>query len=289
MNPLLQGVLVLIFLVAASLYITNPYMLPKIIWTHWDTDELPELCRLNLERTRKILHDWDVRFFTTADFLRWCQPPAGFADLAIQHKSDYIRLWLLKHHGGTWMDISIVLNTSINDIYDECVRAKAELSGFYIESTTIDLNHPVFENWFIMAPQNSRIINLWFDEFCVAIQKGFLEYKRDARISGLQFHHLLKDEHDIYLTQHLCFQKVIQQRVWRRPNIMYRRAEDSMFYLHKKCKWESDCMKREFESPESINVPYIKLCGGERALFPIDKLKVMPDLTHVRLEYDDEY
>jgi hypothetical protein len=47
-----------------SLPLQKPYHLPKVIWTHWDTDDPPPLCRLNLERTRRILHDWDVRFFT---------------------------------------------------------------------------------------------------------------------------------------------------------------------------------------------------------------------------------
>jgi len=276
------GILLLFILVGVAVYWRpqQPYILPKIVWTHWDTNNLPELCRVNLERTRRILHDWDVRFFTTADFLRWCLPPQGFDVLSIQHKADFARLWLLKNYGGVWMDISIVLNQSLNALYDECVSSEAELSGFYIEETTTDPKYPVFENWFIMAPQKSRIIQLWFDEFSHACRIGFKKYKQNARDSGLHFHNLLKDDADTYLTQHLCFQKVIQHRIWSPPHIIYRKAEDTMFRVHAKCDWEGRCMKATFNSHDIDDIPYIKLRGGDRVLFPINRLNVMPVMKY---------
>ena len=251
--------------------VNGAYRLPKIVWTHWNTTDLPELCRLNLERTRRILHDWDVRFFTDADFFEWCDEiPTGFDALSKAHKADFMRLWLLREHGGVWMDISIVLNTSITPIYDECRSSRAELSGFYINGSTTDPRYPVFENWFIMAPKGSRIIALWYEEFCKAIRIGFAEYKKEARAANLHFHNLLNDgEDDVYLTQHLCYQKVIQHRVWRQPVVLYRKAEDTMFSIHIKCEWKIDCMKAAFRSPQVHSVPFIKLRGGDRALFPV--------------------
>jgi hypothetical protein len=233
---------------------------------------MPQLCRLNLARTRRILHDWDVRFFTKADFLQGCPPaeiPPGLDALSKQHQADFMRLWLLKKHGGTWLDISIVLNESITPIYDECVTSKAECSGFYIEATTTDKRWPVFENWFIMAPANSRIISLWLEEYTAAITKGFQTYKQQVRNDGVHFHHLLKGDDDVYLIQHLGFQKVIQQRLLWPATIKYRRAEDSMFYLHTKCQWDKDCLKKAFDSLKDTDLPYIKLCGPNRPLFPL--------------------
>lgn len=264
----------LILLCAVILFIIIvhfTYTLPKIVWTHWDSRAgMPEFCRLNLERTRRILHDWDVRFFTDSDFLQWCPTvPDGFDKLSKQHRADFMRLWLLKKHGGVWMDIGIVLNTSITPLVEECRAAKAELSGFYIEGTTTDMKYPVFENWFIMAPQGSRIINLWYEEYVTAIRQGFNKYKENVRATGVHFHKLLKDDGDVYLTQHLCFQVVIQRRVWLTPNILYKRAEDTMFRIHGKCKWNRECMKSMFKSSIVNDIPYIKLCGGERKLFPI--------------------
>jgi hypothetical protein len=275
MNKLFIGIVILLILVAVIGYTLTPYVLPKIVWTHWDTQALPELCRHNLERTKRILHDWDVRFFTTAEFLQWMpNPPPGFDALGTQHKADFMRLWLLKHHGGVWMDISIILNTSINPLYNECVSRQAELSGFYIEGLTTNPTYPVFENWFIMAPQGSRIINLWYDEFVRAIRIGFEAYKEESQKEHVDPQKI--SDFGIYLTQHLCFQAVIQKRVWFPPNIIQKKAEDTMFSVHEKCKWDSECMKNMFNSIDITDIPYIKLRGGDRALFPIHQLKVMP-------------
>jgi len=263
-------ILVLILIVAMAMTF-RPYKLPKIVWTHWDTPDMPELCHLTLNRMKQILPDWDVRFFTKAEFLTWCPPaerPPGLDALSKQHQADFMRLWLLRKHGGAWIDISIVLNESIDNIYDECVRDRAELSGFYIEETTTDKRWPVFENWFIMAPAHSRIIEHWYAEYYKAIATGFLEYKRQAKESGLHFHNLLQKDDDVYLTQHLCFQKVIQHQLWF-PRIRYRRAEDAMFYVHKSCDWNNDCMEKTFHTMDLQQLPYIKLRGGDRDLFPL--------------------
>jgi hypothetical protein len=254
-----------------TLPLQKPYHLPKIVWTHWDTEDLPPLCRLNLERTRRILHDWDVRFFTDKGFAAMCPPgdlPPHFDTLSKAHKADFMRLWLLTQHGGVWMDSSIVLNQSINDLHAECLSKKAELSGFYIEGTTTDNRWPVFENWFIMAPQGSRVIRSWYDEYYKAVANGFAEYKTAAKRDGVHFHKLLQDEGDLYLTQHLCFQKVIQQKI-HRPKILYQRAEDSMFKIHADCNWDGSCMASAFRLTDLTAIPYIKLRGGDRDLFPL--------------------
>ena len=271
----LYGLLFLLILVAAIACTLQPYVLPKIVWTHWDTQPLPEFCRLNLERTRRVLHDWDVRFFTTAEFLQWVPtPPTGFDALGIQAKTDFMRLWLLKHHGGVWMDIGIVVNKSINHLYDECVRQQAALSGFYIEGMTTNPLFPVFESWFIMAPQGSRIISLWYKEFVCAIEEGFQPYTDRVLLEGVDPQKIL--DFTLYLTIHLCYQTVVQKRLWIPQRILQKKAEDTMYRIHATCNWDADCMKAMFKSIDVADIPYIKLRGGDRALFPINALKVMP-------------
>jgi hypothetical protein len=246
----------------------KPYRIPKIVWTHWDNAELPELCASILRRNKQLLYDWDVRFFTSDEFLQWCQPPNGYHELSIQAKTDFMRLWLLNEYGGVWMDISIVLNISINHLYEECMRQRAELSGFYLSGFTTIPQYPVFESWFIMAPQNSRIIQLWYNEFLSAIQTGFGVYKRKCRTEGVEFQNIFNSEDDTYLMIHLCFQTVIQKRCWLPPHILYRRAEDTMFHIHSMCNWEKECMQTHFRLPYIHTIPYIKLRGPDRSLFP---------------------
>lgn len=243
------------------------YDLPKIVWTHWDSDDLPELCRLCIARTRRVLYDWDVRFITTPEFLKLCTPPAEFDSLAKQAQSDFIRLWLLKEYGGTWMDISIVLNKSLNDLYDESVATRAECTGFYLDGFTTNPSYPVFESWFIMAPVGSRVIASWYNEFYKAVTMGFANYKKMAQAEGVDMQRIFQNENDTYLTIHLCYQVVIQKR--GPTNILYKKAEDTMYSVHQKCDFDGPCMKTEFAKPSVRDIPYIKLRGGDRALFPV--------------------
>lgn len=252
----------------------NPmYTIPKIVWTHWATNDMPELCKLTLERMKKVLSDWDVRFFTNDDFLEWCEPPEEYHKLAIQAQTDFMRLWLLKEHGGVWMDISIVLNQSINPIYDECVSQKSELGGFFAEHLTSNPEYPVFDSWFIMAPKGSNIIRLWYDEFLDATKSGFKNYKDRMLKDGVDPEKIFPTENETYLTIHLCFLTVIQKRVSTKPNIYYLKSGDTMFKIHSKCNWDSECMKKEFNSPSMKDIPYIKLRGNDRDLFPLEMLK----------------
>ena len=270
-----MGWILLIILLLAVAYTFKPYVLPKIIWTHWDTMDMPELCRLNLERTRRMLPDWDVRFFTTADFAKWDAPiPEGFEKLQIQHKTDFMRLWLLKNYGGVWMDISVVLNTSLNGLWQECVSQQAEMSGFWIEKLTTSPHYLVFENWFIMAPQNSRLIAVWYEEFVKAIRMGFQAYQKATLREGVDPQKIIDDGGGgTYLTQHLCYQAVIQKRLWLPPHIILKRAEDTMFMVHSECGFMAECMKKRFATIDFDDIPWIKLRGGDRALFPIERLK----------------
>ena len=287
-------ILIICLLIILSLEVWDSrYVLPKIVWIHWDTHDLPELCRLNMAQTRSVLHDWTVIFLTTADFLQMCLPPPEFYALSAQHKADFIRLWLLRKHGGVWMDISIILNQSINDIYDECVREQAELSGFYNKKTTRDPKYPVFENWFIMAPRDSRIIRLWYREYYKAVVSGFVEYKREAKSEAVFSHRLFHsstdenpagNDDDVYLTQHLCFQSVIQKRAWN-PHILYRSAQDTMFYIHEKCNWSNQCMNSALNSDIIYSVPYIKLIGSNRPAFPLDYFKHKNDGSRAGLKH----
>ena len=244
------------------------YVLPKIVWTHWDSlENIPELCVLTIKRNHQILKGWEIKFFTTDDFLQWCTPPTSFHTLSIQAKTDYMRLWLLKHYGGVWMDCSIVLNVSLDKLYNECLNNKSELSGFYLEGFTTNIQYPVFESWFIMAPKESRIVELWYEEFVSAMNLGFAEYKKKVLKEGVDLQNIM---FDTYLTIHICYQVVIQKRVSFAPNVQYKKAEDTMLSVHDKCKWDGECMKDAFKSPNILNIPYIKLRGGDRELFPLD-------------------
>lgn len=266
---------IIVFLVVVLL-ITNgllqqtrkPYVLPKVVWTHWDSENPPEHVLKTIERMRKMLPDWQVNFITTDQFLSSINQeeiPSNFNTLRVEHQADWIRLKLLKHYGGCWIDSGVILNQSINPLYRDCASNKADLLVFKILGTQTNPQFPIAENWFIMAPPQSPMIILWLEEYEKAIRMGFKRYKSIMKEEGVDLQKLMNNPGDVYLTQHGCYQKVIQKRM-SDTKVVYRVAEDTMFKIHAKvCRWEKECIWKTLKDVEYCKtIPYIKLRGGDR-------------------------
>jgi hypothetical protein len=245
------------------------YTLPKIVWTHWNNENPPENVQKTIERMRKMLPDWDVRFLTSEEFLTSINQeeiPPNFHTLRVEHQADWIRLKLLKKYGGCWIDSGIILNQSINNLYRDCVTNRADLLIFKILGTQTNPQFPIGENWFIMAPPHSPVITLWLEEYERAIRMGFKRYKDAMKQEGVDLQKLMNTPEDVYLTQHGCYQKVIQQRMPKNAKIVYHVAEDTMFKIHAKvCKWDKQCIWKTLKDVDYCRtIPYIKLRGGDR-------------------------
>lgn len=257
----------------------TPYNLPKVVWTHWDSENPPENVTKNIERMRKMLPDWQVNFITTDKFMSSINQeeiPPNFNTLRVEHQADWIRLKLLKIYGGCWMDSGIILNQSINNLYRDCASNKADLLVFKILGTQTNPQYPIAENWFIMAPPNSPMISVWLEEYEKAIRIGFRRYKDLIREEGVDLQNLMKPSEDVYLTQHGCYQKVIQQRMPPQSRIVYHVAEDTMFKIHARiCNWKKQCIWEKLKDVKYCRtIPYIKLRGGERK-----NVDILPLLT----------
>lgn len=247
----------------------TPYGLPKIVWTHWDSEDVPEQVKKTIDRMRTMLPDWQVNFITTDSFLHSINQeeiPAGFQTLRVEHQADWIRLKLLKQYGGCWIDSGIILNQSINNLYRDCVSQKADLLVFKILGTQSNPQYPIAENWFIMAPPQSPMIGLWLEEYERAIKLGFKRYKDRMKEESVDLQKLMTKAEDVYLTQHACYQKVIQQRMPPNSKVVYHVAEDTMFKIHSRlCNWDKQCIWKKLEDVEYCRtIPYIKLRGGDR-------------------------
>lgn len=262
-----------VFLVMAGLLlflaIRKPYTVPKHIWTHWDKKPAPDEIQALVKRMQTKHPDWKVHFLTTEQFLKTVHPseiPPGLREMSVEHQSDWIRLKALSKHGGCWMDSGILINKPIDSLRDECIANQADLLVFNIEGKQTNPKYPIAENWFIMAPQDSIVIRLWLEEYERAIHNGFQLYKETIRGEGVDLQTLMQDKHDTYLTEHGCFQKVIQQRMPSNAKIVYHKAEDSMFKLQAElCKWDQDCIwKKLQEKIVCSEIPYLKLRGVDR-------------------------
>lgn len=250
------------------------YSLPKTIWVYWDSEGVPPLIARIRTYNAERLHGWSVRWLsrrTVSSYIPESAFPTAYPTLSVQHQADWIRLFLLKTYGGCWLDAAIILNdpTALDRIWSQSVVCRSALTAFatgtktfvHGTGTTLPL---VVDNWFLMAPRGSDIICNWFSEYTAAVEMGFLAYKRKAvldgvNISGIRF----KSEEDVYLTQHICIQKVLQS-LPSLPSMVFLHSKDSMFRLQLDCGWKEGCFRRRLLEPEAKQLPYIKLIGANR-------------------------
>ena len=248
----------------------STYNLPKIMWSFWDSKELPEQIRLIHENRAKKLEQYGWKLYmlngkTVGDYIDLSNLPKNFDKLIVQHKADYYRLLLLQKYGGVWIDASIIINNpgAINDLYNESVQKHSEFTGFTLEpGPGITDRSKYIENWFIMVPVGSPIIDKWLTEFISAIDSGLDNYIPRVKEEGVH----IVDRISSYLTQHACMQTVLQKRLGRPANIILKDAEKDMFKIQTDCNWELNCLLDKFKTniAEIRKIPYIKLRGGER-------------------------
>jgi hypothetical protein len=245
---------------------TSPYVLPKIIWMFWNTTILPERIELILNNNKNILgNDWTINVLNDENLAHYLDIetfPKNYSTLQVQHKADFIRLKILEKNGGIWLDASIVINSkdSFEKLYNDNITNQYEISLFTLDDKEEEYKyHQYTENWFIIAPVNSKIIKLWLEEFTNAINMGFLEYKKNIQ-EKLNVKLCYRLNNSNYLIQHSALQTVFQKRIDWEPKILFLRSEETMFKILKGCNFNNTCVKNEIETnKDNKNIPYIKV------------------------------
>jgi len=252
------------------------YNLPKKVWSYWNEEKFPPLIEKIIRNNKKTLVGWD---FTTLhdknihDYIPKEDFPQKYDTLAPAHKSDWIRLYLLKKYGGLWLDASLIINDggAIDTLYRESCEKKSQYTGFYKHTDKKGDTGKIpkwIENWFILAPLDSPIINSWFIEFTRAIDIGFDNYKikmDEEKIdiswgSGATYH-----------TAYFALQKVVQEN----PNesMIIKDSLESMYKINYECKWNADCTLQGIIDDDG-RIPYIKIMSSDRN----SKVDILPYL-----------
>ena len=257
---------------------TNNYILPKTIWIFWDKPELPHNISLIINNNKqKLGNEWTINVLNDTNINNYLDTsifPKNYDNLAVQHKSDFLRLKLLHKYGGIWMDASIIINSKdeLDKIFMKTIDDNIELTAFTLFDKDDSYKyHQYIENWFLIAPQNSNIISLWIEEFENAINMGFIEYKTyiKEKLNVKLFYKI--ENSNCYLTMHTALQVVLQNKIDYIPKLLLLKSEDNMFKLYSDCGWDNDCIKTKFENDIEIKkIPYIKLTGSGSGL-DIDK------------------
>ena len=98
-------------------YITSQ-TIPKIIWTFWDSDDIPFVVQECIETWVQTNPDYIINILSRSTLHKFLPNNNVFSFRHcinnIQKATDFIRLQLLYKYGGFWLDATIILNGSLN-------------------------------------------------------------------------------------------------------------------------------------------------------------------------------
>lgn len=271
--------IILLVLVCLTTLSIEMYMnikcIPKIIWTYWDSDEIPDIISKCIESWKRYNPDHQVVLLNKANV------PKYLTDIDIfkmkhattpARTSDFIRLNILKKYGGIWMDASIICTRNLDWVHATC-QNNVDVVGFYLENFTVNKRYPVIESWFIAAPIRSEFLRLWCNEFnSINMYDNVDDYVDIVKRNGVDISGI---DAPNYLAIHVAAQKIMQKRLY--PKMQLWSANKSPYLYLDNNNWDSE--KALFDlckNPSKYREPIIKIRGTER-----EKIKNNPELQCV--------
>ena len=258
----------------------NNYNIPKIIWTYWDSEKVPDLINQIFNNNNKILSEWKINILNDKNIDMYLDKTTfntKYDSLGVTHKSDYLRLKLLEKYGGVWIDASIIFNSQneLNKLLNDSINSKSELTAFTLyDKDEKYVHHQYIESWFLMVPENSNIIKLWLTEFENAINMGFEEYNKNiVNNTNVKIDHRIYnvDYNNTYLTVYTALQVVLQSKISKKTKLLLLKSEDTMYKLLSMCNFNAECVKTKFQNVnDTKKIPFIKLRGDDRHNLDLD-------------------
>ena len=133
----------------------------KIIWSFWNTSELPTLLQKCINSWIVHLIDWEIVVLSTKtleSYISLDELPTTFFELSSPFKSDLLRLLLLEKYSGVWLDASLFVLDNFDWLLDHIERNQiTHFTGFKLR------RNKYFESWFIAAPTvRDPMIAKWY-------------------------------------------------------------------------------------------------------------------------------
>lgn len=227
----------------------TPSIVPKKIWIYWQSKDASPLVDLSIQRIRKLHPEFEVKVLNQKTISNYIDvPDFSHLNLPIANISDYIRLALLKKYGGIWIDASTFLTENLDWILSRIHGYDAFL--FYSDECTTIKKKPISENWLIVAPENSKFINAWFEEFkkCLLSGNPKLYY---SNINPLLLQKLSNPE---YLIAYISAIMVLDKQSYP---ILYARSGSVGHYYNYKYNWDGNLIAVNllFKDKNKVTVP----------------------------------
>ena len=232
-------VFILIFMLWFFFYfpINTEYILPKQIYCYWhDLSNNPVINAHLMTWKKHVPSDWQINIIDYKNVHNFVSKE--FIDKYIYldpvRFSDFLRIELLLNNGGVWIDPGIFITNGafLDTFHSEMITHKYDATLFEFVINTTMPHAPHLENWFIMAPKNSKLIKDLYTEFIKSENIGFLKYKNTVIIpSNINLIHTLKYEDDTYLMQHAIFNYLFHTKPRNYYYVNIKDSYDSMFKI----------------------------------------------------------
>lgn len=179
----------------------QPVSTEKNLWTFWDTgfQNMRPYVKRNIIGWVRRCSGWTVRVVDDVEgsstnvrnYLDTNEFPEAFKERSMGgtysgvHSGDIVRLPLIYHHGGVWLDAGTTLFRHMDEICWDAISDSAtpyEVAGF---APGTEPGNDVIMNGFIAAKKGNGFIRRWHDVF-LEVWKG------QTDCIGLQHHPLLR-------------------------------------------------------------------------------------------------
>lgn len=209
-------------------------IIPKKIWLFWHDDNLPTIVKECVDKILKLNGDFEIVLLNDYTVRGYVLDIDKYDFPEIQHKADYIRLYLLSNYGGIWMDASIMCFKQIDVFLKELNLYKADFFAFFNEKRTKDINFPIIENWFLISNKGNIFISHWMEEYKKSLEMGVSNYLVDMKKSNIECFHNISIGESYYLFNYICAQKVLREY---KGDYVFWSCDDTAFYYHMTGSW----------------------------------------------------
>jgi hypothetical protein len=215
----------------------SPPVIPKKIWSYWNTTDFPDIV-VACARSWEVEHaDYERIIVTPATLSSYLTAvPAFLMSESPQRQSDWVRLALLSRHGGIWLDATTLVFRSLNFVHEIQQQHALDFVGYFNRDKTHNAAFPMVENWFLAAPPNSPFVTDWLMEFDKSMRNGGERYV-DEVSARHDIKNLLQGFDDrVYFSMHIAAQVCL-----RHPNsyaLCLMAAETDAFKLAADLFWD---------------------------------------------------
>jgi hypothetical protein len=259
--------------------------IPKVIWTYWHDDDLPNTVRncirtwqeTNPDYTIIILNNDRLHELTGNDLSK-----LNITNTMRARYADFARLFIMAKYGGVWMDSSIICTQPLSKVLP---RSFYDMVGYYAPHTT-NKKFPIPENWFFAAPPNSRFIHDWLMEALFMTnfksEQAYIDYvKSELKVDIQELESALP-----YLAMHLCATVIQQKNVGSYRLHLLDGRKGPFLYLDAN-NWE---LPRAFEKlceDSQLQTPLIKMRGLEREYLENNRVSCHTDNKYIKYVLHD--